>query len=288
MDTFDFSALGTKWSILTFGKTFSDADKKAILDMMETFENRFSRFRDTSEVNAFRNIDPGVYEISEMLFQMLERAEELRKLTNGRFDPGLGLLLEEAGYDPQYRLEPGETERITLSHWNLEGEKLFIDGPIVFDLGGIGKGFCIDEVATLLRTLGFQYFLIDAGGDMYGTEKEDGSPFRIALEWPGKPDTAFGTVELRHQGLAVSDTFRRRWGKWHHILNPKEKNPVEEVIGVSAVAKNAFDADCMTSVLFQLSREEIPHVTGILDGQYVVFHSDSTVDVSAHWPGELF
>lgn len=299
MNTFSFPALGTKWSLLVDHDVFPEEHRQAILGEVQTFEHRFSRFLPQSEVNQFREATAGTYEISDILALFLTRANLLRDLTGGVYDPAIGGLLEHAGYDPTYRLvSDNEVESFQLPRWSLIGKSLTIDGPVIFDLGGIGKGYCIDFVASILEKQGYQRYLVEGGGDMYGTTKRDGSPFRVALEWPGKPDMAFGVVTLSQQGVAVSDSFKRRWPasakagrdekNWHHIINPETKKPIAAVVGCAALARSAFAADSMTSALFLSSQNRYPKLVEELEAEYVVFQADGTASVSPQWPGELF
>lgn len=292
MEVFRFQAIGTEWnlSLEDENRIFDEPLKKAILEEMEIFENRFSRFLPESEANAFRDAKPGTYTISPELAELLKTGETLCTLTDGAYDPGIGKLLEATGYDTDYRFEPKAEaiENFQIPKWKLEGQKLTLDGPLVFDFGGIGKGYGIDLVASVLRSHGCQYFLVEAGGDMVGTTKKDGTPFRIALEWPGKTDTAAGIVELKNEALAVSDSFRRRWGAWHHILDPVGKKPVERVIGCAALAPSAFQADCMTSGLFLGPEEKYGTLSRAFKASYIVFQNDGIVRVSEDWKGELF
>lgn len=311
MEQLSFQALGTAWSILIDGAPFRTKDQEDLVEYVAHFEKRFSRFLPESEVNQFRDAKEGSYEISEELSKMLQTADVLRSLTKGAFDPAVALLLEQSGYDAQYRFTP-ETEKIEthqMPTWSLQGTILSLTTGTVFDLGGIGKGYCIDLVAQFLKERGYQYFLIEAGGDMYGTSKADGSEFRVALEWPGKPGVAFGTVQLKDAGLAVSDSFRRRWpapaapaeadetasvpsGKgskdWHHIIDPRTKEPVQKVIGCSALASTAFDADCITSGLFLSAESEYSKIANEFSGEFVVFTDEGGVKISKNWPGEFF
>lgn len=289
MEEFRFTALGTEWTLLSDGMPFSENTQKAIREHAEAFEDRFSRFRDGSEANAFRDASAGKYAISPEMEAMLRRAAMLRELTEGGYDPAIAPILEMAGYDKRYRFtEEEHPEPIRLPRWEIGVGELILDGPANFDFGGMGKGWCIDQVAEILRREGHEYFLVDGGGDMYGTHKADGSSFRIALEWPGQADTSFGTLDLIGQGLAVSDSFRRRWGKWHHIVDPVTQAPVAEVTGAAAVAKSAWDADSATAALFQLPEERFPLVEEALGAEYVVFQSTGKIQVSRNWPGEFF
>ena len=288
-DGFTFSGLGTSWFIIVDGGILKEAAKKAVLEYAKNFEERFSRFLPDSEVNSFRNSKAGNYPISKEFAVLLQRADELRNLTEGVYDPAAGGLLERAGYDANYRMKPlPDTEEFVLPKWNIKGETLSLEGPSSFDLGGIGKGYCIDRIADILKSFGYRHFLVDGGGDMFATTKEGDFPWRIAVEYPGKPDLVAGTVDLENQGLAVSDSFRRRWGKWHHLVNPRLRKSIEAVVGAVAVARNAWDADCATSALFFAERGCYPKVSEALKSSYLVFQNDGTVKVSANWKGELF
>jgi thiamine biosynthesis lipoprotein ApbE len=88
--------------------------------------------------------------------------------------------------------------------------------------------------------------------------------------------------------LAVSDSFRRRWGDWHHIVDPQAREAVRTVVGCAAVAPCAWDADCMTSGLFLSRPEGYADLTARFQASYLVFFADGTVRVSENWNGELF
>ena len=94
-----------------------------------------------------------------------------------------------------------DISEFVLPKWELRGQVLWLDGPVVFDLGGMGEGYCIDRVADILETSGYAHYLVDGGGDIYATTKRDGGEWRVALEYPGKADTAAGMVLLKNEGV---------------------------------------------------------------------------------------
>ncbi|MEK7480042.1 MAG: FAD:protein FMN transferase [Patescibacteria group bacterium] len=286
---FTFTGIGTDWCVLTDAGELREDARTDIVDYIRVFNERFSRFLPDSEVCAFRKAGAGEYPISEEFAVLLERAGELRSLTNGLYDPAVGGLLEEAGYDAAYTMAPhSDISEFVLPKWELRGQVLWLDGPVVFDLGGMGKGYCIDRVADILETSGYAHYLVDGGGDIYATTKRDGGEWRVALEYPGKADTAAGMVLLKNEGFAVSDTFRRRWGGWHHIVHPYLRAPIETILGVAAVAPTAWDADCATSALFFAEPGEYAAVAKSLGASYLVFRPDGSTLVSADWEGKLF
>ena len=290
MDTVAFQALGAHWTISLDGATFSAATKEYILGFLRTFESRFSRFIPESEVNAFRSASAGTFPVSPEFALLLARAQQLREWTRGAFDPAVASVLERAGYDRALSLSPKESEGDTrVPAWSLSGGLLTIEGPIAFDLGGIGKGYAIDRVADILRADGCVYFLVEGGGDMVGTTKADGSGWRVAVAWPGREEgTIASVVTLQNQGFAASDTLLRRWGKWHHIIDMRTQTPVETLIGAAVIAPEAFAADVMTSALFLLPQEEAPAVLGLFGATAMTFAADGSVSVDSKWSGEMF
>lgn len=288
MQELNFESMGTGWSVLVDASDFKSESKQAILDYTADFDRRFSRFLPDSEANAFRDAVAGTYRISAEFASMLSAAEHLREVTDGHFDAAVGGLLERAGYGKKTSQNSESPQHYVMPKWSLNERDLTIDGSVVFDIGGIGKGYAIDGIAELLRKEGYGCFLVDGGGDMYATQKKDGAPWNIAVEYPGKPDTAAGTAQLENRGLAVSDVFRRRWGAWHHIVDPLSKAPVHAIIGCTALAPSAREADCATSALFLAEGARYGDIQNEFRAEYLVFLNDGTTLVSPEWPGELF
>jgi FAD:protein FMN transferase len=289
MEEFSFEALGTKWCITVDEEVLNPKSREALLDLVRIFEKRFSRFQEGSESTQFRDAAPDSYPVSPGLEKLLVRAKILSRLTGGQYNPAIGKLLEHAGYDQNYSLKEKEgNDSPTLATWDIENGVFSLSGAVVLDFGGIGKGLCIDEVAALLRHEGYQYFLVEAGGDMYGTTKKDGKPWKVALEWPGQPDKAFGLVEIHNSAVAVSDSYKRRWGTWHHVLDPKNQKPVVEILACAATAATAFDADSVTSGLFLASENQFSQIGEQFNAQFVVFEKKGILRVSSSWKGELY
>jgi FAD:protein FMN transferase len=288
MFEYSFEALGTKWTLLSDRKNFSEEFKESLQIKIASFEERFSRFRDASEVNQFRESKKGVYRVSVELAELLGRAQDLKMLTEGRYDPAGGVILEHMGYDQKYSFIEKKGDAPIIPNWSIKERELSLHGPTAFDLGGIGKGYAIDFVASLLHAAGYQYYLIDGGGDMYATCKADGSPYTIALEWPGKPELAYGTVELSHQGLAVSDITTRRFGVHHHIVDAAHGTNTSAVKGCVALGKTAWDADSATAALVQWPNIDVRRVEEKFGVETVIITEKEEFLVSPKWSGEIF
>lgn len=293
MRTLEFEALGTGWAICLDleNQTFPEKLYQEILAEINQFDQTCSRFIPTSEANAFRTKPAGTYVVSPVMAELLQAANKLRDLTQGAFDPAIAELLEKAGYNAEYAFNQAPATydvEWQLPQWSITGQELTIFGPVVFDIGGIGKGYWIDQISHFLLAHDYPHHLVDGGGDMMATTKRSGEGWQIALEWPGKTDTALGTLTLKNQGFAASDTFRRRWKTWHHLIHAQTKLPIQTVAGCFAVAPTAFSADQLTSALCFSPPDRYPRVAAILNGEYVVLDAENRLKVSPQWPGELF
>ena len=288
MEMFSFKALGTEWTLISDDQVFDESIQKSILEKIAFFEERFSRFKDTSEVNAFRQSLSGAYQVSDEFAVLLSRADQLRTLTAGHYDPASAVILEHMGYDKEYGFTPSQKALPSIPVWSIKDQEIQISGPITFDLGGIGKGYCIDMVAGILAAAGYEHYLIDGGGDMYATTKADGSPYNIALEWPSRPGTIYGTVRLCNQGLAVSDTATRRFGEHHHIVDAETGANTKIVLGSVALGATAWDADCATAAFMQWPHCDQIEVEKMLRITSIIITQKEEFLVGKSWPGEIF
>ncbi|MEZ4200616.1 MAG: FAD:protein FMN transferase [Candidatus Paceibacterota bacterium] len=142
-----------------------------------------------------------------------------------------------------------------------------------FDLGGIGKGWCIDQLATAYKDIcGYQEFLINGGGDMYATE-QTGKPYTVTLTHPTQPDQYIGTVDLYHAGFAASSPFVRSWvdkktgQRNNHLLS-------EQAVASYVVAPSCTEADVWaTTLALAPHTEPKPHSTLLIDGKKAVHQS---------------
>jgi thiamine biosynthesis lipoprotein ApbE len=123
---------------------------------------------------------------------------------------------------------------------------------------------------------------------MMGTTKRNGEGWRIALEWPGRPEMAIGLSELKNQAIAVSDTFKRRWKNWHHLISAQSQKPLQEIVGLMAIAPTAFAADQCTSGLAFGSPKKFSKIAKAFKAEYLLVYEDQRLVTSPDWPGEFF
>lgn len=242
-------ALGTIWYIELF-ETCSDetALRNSIVDWLEEFESRYSRFRSDSWLSVLNRT--GEFKNPDRQFvDLLTQALEYYDVTEGVFNIAVGEQLTRSGYNANYTFTAtNELPPIPALPEILEitANKILLKSGSL-DLGGIGKGYAIDKLADFLREKhNLQYFLINGGGDIYVTSDKE-KPVIIMLAHPDDRNLAIGTVSLKEAGFAASSPRLRAWRdpvttKSHNHLLTKHN------VASYVVASTTTEADVWATV----------------------------------------
>lgn len=224
--------------------------------MMRTFANRYSRFKKVNELYRFNQSEHTI--VSPELFALLSQAKQFHASTNALFDPSILAALEDEGYHGAGH-SPLPTQVPQFSELTLDPKTRAVSKPkgLYIDLGGIGKGYIVDQVATYLSRH-FDNFLIDAGGDIFvrGVNKKEEYPYwAIDVEHPTSGDDSAALLLLTNMAVATSGRNRRRWQKQgqekHHIIDPRtQKSASQDFQSVTVIAKNTTTADVLAKTLF--------------------------------------
>ena len=217
--------MGTLVSITVFERE-KDVAKKAIdlaFNRITEIENLMSTYKDDSELSklnqkAFAETVP----LTQDTFIVIKKAIEFSQLSRGAFDitcSPLCKLWRDAGKGG--RLPTNEELKKILGvvgyeKINLDVERQalsFQQNGMELDVGGIAKGYAVDEAVKVLKEHGIESALVEAGGDLYamGT-KPGGEPWRIGIQDPYHPDdtkTFFGKLRLKDCAVATSGDYQR-------------------------------------------------------------------------------
>lgn len=255
---YSFEALGTCWWIEIFGTTEPQKLEYAtclILDCCNSFNNAYSRFRVDSYISTL-NRDRILKNPTSDLTTLIQKGQELYTATHGACNMLVGHILDARGYNPDYSFIPHETHTAEkpgdpLSDIDITPACITLKNGNI-DLGGYGKGYLIDHLARVLITHDIPYFLINGGGDMYGTSDE-GEPITIFLEHPEDPSCAIAETKLFNGGFAASSMYKRQWTyrdtTYHHIVGVE--NPSITAGFVKAETAVEADAHAKCCLLFE-------------------------------------
>jgi thiamine biosynthesis lipoprotein len=258
MESITLSALGTSWWIELFdagSQKRREFLEEEIATLLRSIEARFSRFKTDSLVGIL-NHERQVQTDDHDFDTLIGYGRDMYRKTKGRFNILIGDALVARGYDQDYSLVVQERD---IAIGNPLTDIDYHDGAWrlstgLLDLGGIGKGWAIDKIAELLQNQGVIEFLINGGGDMYGTTEHD-KPITIYLEHPTEPNTYIGTTTIMNQGFAASSSHKRRWqtktGETSHIVGDQELVDASFVI-----AHDALTADLLATTALLLPEED--------------------------------
>ena len=258
------------------------------------FEARFSRFRALSELSRLNASAGRPFCASPRLFELAEASLELARRSGGLFDPTLLRELIEAGYDRSFELLPGAREagralRGGRSSWRdvrLDHEKRTITLPegVGIDLGGMGKGYAVDRLATMLGSPS----MVNGGGDVYASGRPQDAPdWLVGVADPFVPERDIAVLVVSDRGVATSSTLRRRWrqdGVWqHHLIDPRTGRPsASDAVQVTVVATSALEAEFQAKVALLLGAAEgLRHLEDEADVDGLIVRVDGGVAMTS-------
>ena len=279
---YQFEALGTPWSIET-NTEISVSVKDAIQAKLEVFDKVYSRFRSDSLVAEIAQ-SPGEYEFPDDATKLFDFYKSLYDITNGKVTPLIGEMISRAGYDASYSLQP--KAQIPVPTWEeamvWNGSTVTTTQPLILDVGAAGKGYAVDTIANILD-VHFSEYVIDGSGDMRhrGTTRNT-----VGLEHPLEPMKVVGAVEVQNRSLCASASNRRAWGDgMHHIFDPDQMAPTNEIIATWVIADEAMVADGLATALFFVDAKKL---SKRYDFEYARMHANLSVEYSPYFNGKFF
>lgn len=288
MTKFEFEAIGTHWTV-DIQDSLSDEREafllKKIMERIEEFDKTYSRFRSDSLVTKMSK-NSGVFEMPPDADRMISLYEIFYKITNGLVTPLIGKVLVDAGYDESYSMnsKPLVQPKTWREMIKWQNPKLILSEPALLDFGAGGKGYLVDIVSELLESENLQSYCVDAGGDIR-QKNTNNEKLRVGLEHPEDTTQVIGVVELENKSLCGSAGNRRKWGNFHHIINPQSLTSPTEILAVWCIADTTLLADLLTTALFFTKPE---FLLKHFEFEYLILNLDYTLSKSDGFNAEIF
>jgi FAD:protein FMN transferase len=250
--THSFQAMGTRCETQLYAKTAGQAARAAaaVQADVDRLEALYSRYRDTSFLSRINRVaaSGGSIDVDAETAHLLDYAATCHAESGGLFDITSGVLRRAWNFKSGKLPARDEVETL-LKHvgwnklrWHSPHTLEFPEPGLELDFGGVVKEYAADRAATICREQGAEHALINLGGDIrVAGPHPDGSPWRVAIRDPRKPDGVLQTLEIFSGALASSGDYERcveiggvRYG---HILNPLTGWPVRHMAAVSVAAE---------------------------------------------------
>ncbi len=257
-------------------KLYGEEDPGLIQDSFEridALEKMLSVHLDESDLAKVRN-EAGIssVKVEPETMEVMEAALRYAKLSQGRFDPTAGPLIDLWGIDPPEGHVATQDELVSVQPL-IDYRKLIVDGEnetiylqdekMIANLGAIAKGYIADEVKEQLVDAGVTSGIINLGGNVLLIGgKPDGTDFRIGVQDPDSLRGEYlGIVSLKDESIVTSGDYERFFevdGKrYHHILDPFTGFPADnELRSVTIISSKSTDGDALSTTCFLMGLNE--------------------------------
>jgi thiamine biosynthesis lipoprotein len=207
-------------------------------------------------------------QVSPDLWVVLNRARELAQRSGGAFDVTVGPYVNLWRYARSQKKLP-DPARLEKARSSVGYDKMQLDplhhtvklqAPNMrLDLGGIAKGYAVDQAVKVLSRLGVTNALVSGGGDLAVSGPPPGKRgWRVELpplDATNAPPARF--VLLAHAGLSTSgDLFQRleiNGIRYSHIIDPRTGQGLTDHSLVTVIANDDFTADGLTKAMSVLN-----------------------------------
>jgi len=234
--------------------------------VLEDVDASMSTWREDSELSRFnQRIDQSEwFPVSAGLFEVIQKANEISRLTDGAFDVTIGPVVNLWGFGPQARPETTPSEDSlakVLAATGFENLELRADPPAVratppqyVDLSAIAKGYGVDAVARFLESEGVDAYLVEIGGEVrVNGRKPDDSTWRLAIEQPVSEGRQVNrVVALESRAMATSGDYRNYYEsegrRYSHTIDPATGEPIaHKLASVTVIADDCMTADALAT-----------------------------------------
>lgn len=280
-----------EWRLLTFtephmGTEFAIrawTEESRVAYLTRSVESAFARvaaldaalsdYRPESEINRLAKAPANEpFPAGPDLYAVFEAAGKLSAATGGAFDATAGPLVRLWRISKKNAALPSPAQiasakaRTGFRHLVLDPDKRTITKKIdgmLFDAGGIAKGYAADAALAILKKDGFPRSLVAASGDIAAGEAPPGEPgWRIGIETleVGRDLKDLQTVTLANRAISTSGDTRRYFEhggvRYSHIVSTETGLGLTERIGASVIAPDATTSDSHATAVVLLGTEK--------------------------------
>jgi len=221
----------------------------------------------TSLINKNAGIKPVT--VDDELYQLIQRALKISKLTNGAFDISYASMDKVWNFDGSMKEMPSEIairESVSkVGYGNIildEANKtvyLKLKGMKI-GFGAIGKGYAADKAKELLLQKGVTSGIINASGDLNAWGKQpDGKDWMVAIVNPLNKEKVFSWMPIHNSAVVTSGNYEKyvklNGRLYSHIIDPRTGYPSTGILSVSIFTKSAELADALATSVFVMGVE---------------------------------
>jgi thiamine biosynthesis lipoprotein len=247
----------------------------SVMTEMRRIDAALSPYIENSELSRInRDAAASAQNISDELRLLIERSIEVSELSAGAFD----ITFASVGrhYDYRKGQAPSAEQLQALLpainyQWlelDRESSKLkFAHKNVRIDLGGIAKGYAVDQAIKILQSdFGVEHASVSAGGDSRVIGRRWDRPWVVGIKHPrpgqGSEQQAVIRLPLSDTAVSTSGDYERFFiddnsgERIHHIINPRTGKSASELMSVTVLGARGLDTDPLSTTVFVLGTEK--------------------------------
>lgn len=286
--------LGTNSIITIYDASIPDDAFDRYFSRVEEIQDRMSinesDYDDTEVMQINRNAGEQAVEVSEDTFYVIEQGKEWGRITDGIFDISVTPLVRLWGIGTSSEQVPSEEEReealSRIDYRNVElddsdNSVYLSEEEMGIDVGGIAKGFAVDEIASMMDEDGVESAIVDFGGDLYTIgERPTGDPWRIGIQHPsGRRQQLLAVITSSNESVVTSGPYERYFEsdgeRYHHIFDVNTGAPSRSgLVSATVIGPEALGADVLSTTIFVMGLERGTELIDSLPEYEAVFATE--------------
>ena len=292
--------MGSRFDISVVANSQIEGDKniqRAIneISRIEKLISSWDKNSQTSKIIENAGIQP--VKVDTELFQLIERAIKLSKLTNGAFDISYASMDKIWKFDGSMTEMPSEeaikksVEKVGYQNiiLNTENQTVFLKlKGMKIGFGAIGKGYAADKAKALLIEKGVVGGIINASGDLntWGTQP-NGEDWTVAIVNPLNKEKVFSWFPVKNSAVVTSGNYEKyvtfNNTLYTHIIDPRTGYPATGILSVSVFTKTAELADALATSIFVMGVDTGLNFVNQLKGvECIIIDKDNKIHSSTN------
>ena len=269
---------------------------------IQRIEKLISSWDPNSQTSLINN-NAGIkaVKVDKELFDLIDRAIRISKLTDGAFDISYASMDRIWKFDGSMSSMPSE-KAIKESVARVGYKNIILD-PVEHTVclkkqgmkigfGAIGKGYAADMAKALLIRKGVTSGIINASGDMSTWGKQpNGKEWKVAITNPMDKEKAFAILPITNGAVVTSGNYEKyvnfNGKRYSHIIDPRTGIPSNGILSATVFAPKAELADALATALFVMGTEvginrinQLPNIECVVIDELGKLHTSTNIEIN--------
>jgi thiamine biosynthesis lipoprotein len=267
---------------------------EAVIAEMRRTDELMSTYKPESQLSAVNaHAFEGPVEVDPEIIEVVTRSFDFSRMSAGAFD----VTYASVGYLYDYRARQRPSgEQVTAALPAVDYRQVQVDSKrntirflrpgMRIDLGGIAKGYAVDRSIEILRELGIEHAMVNAGGDTRLLGDRRGKPWIVGVRDPRNEGRMVTRLPLENEAISTSGDYERYFEedgvRYHHILVPGTGEVARAVRSATIIGPDATLTDGLSTTVFVLGVKRGMELVSRLPGvEAVIVDKDGRIFYSA-------